>query len=644
MVKKYLLILLIALVSVSALAAEGVENIEISPNPVGLGDLFSLTIVLDHPSSDDVEFSMKELPKQLTLWRGPYTRTFIDSGNKGETRRKVRITTTFKALSSGRMIIPELSITAGGKVLKTKPLLLRVGLYKNRKLYMPLEVEWRPAFEDVYAGEAVPLFLIVQKQEVVSLFDRIRVAIPRDGYFEKAEGLGEINQLGEGNLILYDIPVAAYIFTSPVPGEVKIPAAGVDSGGITGWTDILSLKILPVPGQISATGAIGDFDFNTSVNSSEISAGKNIILTSVVNGRGNLNYLQIPEPEAGGCILISRIETDDFARSLSGYSGSKTVVWTFNAMEAGISEITTPDFSFLNKETGIIETIPEKTHRINVIPAAIEPEAADEEGVHPFSGLDSELDTSREWRDYYKGYINYIWLLPAAVFFLMSRLLKGRRNIVALVITLIIMVSAVSLIRSFAGPWNAAAEGRGPADYYNRAAGMYDDGNLTGSLHNLRTAVYSDPMNKMFYETLNALEEQNGYLSAVSPSVQLHPDLFFYILIGAVNFFFLAAFLKSIKPGALVSVAYIMSAFVILCSSGLIVYNHLSRTSLTGIVAGSNVYIKKIPRKSAENWLLMRPGTSVKIIDGSDDFLLIETGMGVKGWIEHGLILEDRPE
>jgi len=624
--------------------AEGIESVEISPNPVGRGDLFTMTIIVDYPASADVEFPLKELPEQLQLWRGPYVRTFIDSARDGDTRRKVRITTTFKARNSGRLIIPELSVFAAGKVFKTEPELLRVGLYKNRKLYIPLEVEWRPAFDNIYAGEAVPLFLVVGEQEVVSLFDRIRVATPRAGFFEKAEGLGEIEQHRRGSVVLYDIPAAAYIYTAPVPGEVKIPSAGVDSGGITGWTDNLFLQIKPVPRQISSTGAIGNFDFLTEISSDNISADEEIVLRSVVSGTGNLNYLKIPEPEVEGCILVSRTEDNDYTISLKGYSGSKSIVWTFNPSESETSEVKIPEFSFLNKESGIIETLPERVYSIKVSSVQSELSESETEKKFTFASVQSDSESGHEWKNYYKSPVNYIWLLPAGIFYLLGRLLKGRRTMVALIVTIIMMVAAVSLLRSFMGPWSADDAGPSAADYYQYAAEKYDEGDLPDSLHSLRTAVYINPMNRLYSATLEQVEDQGGYFSAVSPSVGLHPDLFFYILIAAVNLFFLAVFFKSIKPGGAVSVVYIMFAVGILISSGLLFYSHFSRTSLSGIVGVEDVFIKKIPRESAGNWLPMEPGLSVKILDESGEFMLVETGMGVKGWIEQEMILTDRPQ
>jgi hypothetical protein len=627
----------------SSVSAAGIESAEIAPNPVGRGDLFTMTIILDHSSSSDVEFPLKEQPEQLLLWRGPYIRSFIDSGKNGESRRKVRITTTFKAQRSGRMIIPELSVIVGGVLYKTEPKLLRVGLYKSRKLYIPLEVEWRSAFEDIYAGEAVPLFLMVKNQEVVSLFDQTRVAIPRDGFFERAVGLGDINQLGFGGIVLYDIPAASYIYTSPVPGAVKIPAAGVDGDGITGWTADLHLQIKPVPTQISATGAIGNFDYSVELNSREVSVGDELILSVEVVGTGNLNYLKIPEPEITGGFLVSREEIDDYSQSIFGYSGSKSVVWTYNSTSSGDINIKMPGFSFLNKDSGVIETFPERTRQVTVSEAQVKSVQAVVETV-TFSVIDDEAGLVHEWQNYYKEKTSYIWLFPSGVFFLLTRLLKGRRTFIALILTVIIMVAGVSLIGSISGRLDSGSENTVVSSvYYNTAVGLYNDGNLPASLHNFRTAVYLQPMSRLYLESLEYVEEQTEDFSSIPPSVRLHPDLFFFLLAAAVNLFFLIAFIRSNKPGGAVSVVFIMLMFAVIVFSGFLFYTHLVRQPLTGIVSGENTSIKKIPRESAEDWLPLSPGISARILDESGNYKLIETGMGVKGWIEQSYIIEDRP-
>lgn len=639
MKKRIICLWLLCALAVSVYAS-GIESTEISPNPVGRGDLFTLTIIVDHDSSADVDLPLKELPEQLTLWRGPYIRSFIQTAANGERSRKVRITATFKAQRSGRMIFPELSVIVDGGLYKTEPMLLRVGLYKNRKLYMPLEVGWYPAFEDIYAGEAVPVFLMVSNQEVVTLFDRVRVATPRDGFFEKAEGLGDINQKSIGGIVLYDIPAASYIYTSPVAGNVRIPAAGVDNEGITGWTDNLDLKIKAVPEKISATGAIGTFSYQAEINSRDVAYGDEVVLTAVVSGSGNLNYLKVPEPEISGVLLVSREETADYNRSMSGYTGSKSVVWTYSPADESAAEIKMPEFSFLNKELGIIETFPERTYRLAVTAAPPAEESIEDEKLI-FTAVDPDRDAGLEWKNYYKDPFNYIWLLPAGIFYLLFRILKGRRTLVALIITVIVMVAAVSLVTAFY-PAEETDISKSAAAYYNNAVQMYEEGNLTEAVHNLRTAVYLEPMIRQYRDMLSAVEKKHGFITPVSPSIGLHPDLFFYITAAALNLFFIVAFLKSVKPGGAVSVLFIMFALAALISAGCMGYSHIERGELTGIITGEQTFIKKIPRDSAENWLMMKPGTSVRIIDESGEFLLIETGMGVKGWIQKPQIVSDR--
>jgi hypothetical protein len=111
-----------------------IESYNISPDMVGSGDLFTMTLILNHENSADVEFPLKEKPDFLVLWRGPYIRSFIDTDKDGFSVRKVSITTTFKPQNPGRFIVPPLSVFVDSKRFETEPRLLRVGLYKNRKL------------------------------------------------------------------------------------------------------------------------------------------------------------------------------------------------------------------------------------------------------------------------------------------------------------------------------------------------------------------------------------------------------------------------------------------------------------------------------------------------------------------------------
>ena len=628
----------------AALRKPGIESMEITPNPVGRGDLFTITLIVSHNNSAEVDFPLDDLPEFLQLWRGPYIRSFIDTDKTGNSVRKVRITTTFKARSSGRKVIPSLRVVADSHEFLTEPRLLSVGLYKNRQLYMPIEAEWEAGFDKIYAGEAVPVSLMVRNQEVVVIFDRTRVAFPRDGFFEEAGGTAGITAFSEGDIVLYDIPAATYIYTSPVAGEVKIPSAGVDYNGITGWTDNLVLRINRAPSEIRATGAIGNFDFTASLDKTDVRAGENFSLTAVVSGEGNLNYLKIPEPEAEGCILVSSEESSDYRPGPSGYSGSKTVRWIYSAETPGLSVLRVPDFIYLEKESDQLITVRGNEYSLNISAAAAdlhEPEAAET----VFERIDLPETLPPVWRNLYRSWLNYLWFLPGAIFFVLVLLMKGRRLPLALILTVILSVSILSAGSFLAGGQDTVS--KFPADsrqLYNNAITAYEDGKIADSLHNIRTAVYNDPTSSLYRDTLGRLETEYGQINAVKPSVGLHPDIFYFILMISLNLFFLAAVFRMVKPGGTASVLVILFGLIIILSSAMITYVHFSRESLTAVVRQGGSYLKKIPRPSANDWLPLDAGTALRVIESSEGYLLVETGLGVKGWISEELLITDRAD
>lgn len=618
-----------------------IESFEITPNPVGRGDLFTMTIVVNHDNSSNVEFPLKELPESLLLWRGPYVRSFIHTDRDGFTTKKVRITVTFKPQSSGRMIIPPLSVFVDSKRFETEPRLLNVGLYKSRKLYIPLEVEWQSGFEKIYAGEAVPIYLMVMNQEVVTLFDQVRVAVPRGGFFEQARGVGAISSISEGDIILYDIPAAAYIYTIPVAGEVKIPSAGVDSNGITGWTDNLFLEVNRIPNEIKDSGAVGIFSFSTAVDRDRVEAGGDIVLTCTVSGDGNLNYLKLPVPETMGCLLVSTEEVENYSQSSYGFSGSKTLRWTYNAESPGTAVVSVAGFSFLNKMTDEVESFSEKEYRITVNEAILKNLDAEVEKF-PFEKI--ALEEARVWKNHYRDYFRYIWLFPGLVFYLFMRILKGRRLFLAGVLTVIIMIAAISagqfLLRSAD---DEAAEVLSAGEWYNDGLDQYHSGILTMAIHELRSAIYLDPVNSEYRAALDWIENENGFVNSIQPSIKMHPDIFYIILIWVINLFFLIAVLKHLRPGGFISALLILFGFVTLFSASMILYSDVRRQNLTAVICGDEVFLKKIPRESAETWMPVVSGTAIRIIDDSESFILIETGLGVKGWIKESFVLLDRP-
>ncbi len=621
-----------------------IESVEITPNPVGRGDLFTITIIVDYNNSSEVDFSLDELPESIQLWSGPYIRSFVDSdpGSEKDFKRKIRITAKFKAWQSGRVIIPSLTVIVGQQELKTEPQLLRVGVYKKRNLYMPIKVEWQAGFDEIYAGEAVPIYLTVKNQEVVSIFDRVRVSPPREGFFEMVSGLGEIRSETTGNITLYDVPAATYIYTIPAAGKIKIPAAGVDYKGVTGWTDNLFLTVKRLP-QSLESGAVGSFSTESYIDKNSVESGGDIVLRCTVSGDGNLNYLKMPEPSAENCILISSNEIKDYTQSIYGYSGRRTVEWIFNAEEAGKAFISVPEFEYFEKQSGSILTSPGRKFSINVKESASE-EAVEKENLFTFEKVDLSGAAESVWKNRYKTPFMYIWLLPAAVFWILVVIMKGRRPVLSAILAVIIMVAIFSVSQVLIGQEEEPETGPAAAVLYNQSVDKYHEGNLKDCLHYLRTAIYIDPLNSMSREMLAWIESENGFINSVRPSSRVHPDIFFYLLAAAVNGVFLLLVISRYKPSGGASVLLILFGLLLLFSVFMIIYTDHNRKNLTGIVFGDEIFLKKIPREAADLWLTIEEGEAVKILDESNGFLLVETGFGIQGWIDKTAVLKDRLE
>lgn len=618
-----------------------VESVDVSPIPVGQGDIFTMTIIVDHENSSEVEFPLDDLPGQIQLWRGPYIRSFIDTDENDLRLRKVRITTSFKPGRSGRMIFPGLNVIVDNKKLKTEPFLLSVGLYRNRKLYIPIETEWRTGFDEVYAGEAVPVYLVVRNLEAVNVFDRVRVAYPDRGIFEEIPGLGSITSVTEGDIVLFDVPAAGFIYTATEAGEIKIPSAGVDYNGLTGWSDNLYIDVQNPPEELKS-GAVGSFTFNTYIDEEHAEKTGEILLTCIVEGHGNLNYLKMPDPEVNGAILVSTEENIDFKAGSLGYSGKKAIKRTYSADSGVAVSITVPDFDFLDKESGTVKRQEAKNFEFTV--RGFSDEAAPPESpVLQFEKKQIDPDKILLWKNHYRNIFMYIWLVPGPLFFIISWIFRWRRLIPQLVLTVIIMVAAVSLLQLFV-PRAGGSDSEvlpEPDVFYNNAIEIYNEGDLSTALHLIRSAIYIDPFNNDYRLLLSKMEDENGFVNPVNPSIRLHPDLFFYILVFIVNIFFAALFLRKKGIGSPGTVVSIFSALIILVSAFMIYYTDFSRSRMTGVCADGSS-LRKIPKMSASRWISVENGTAVRIVDETDGFLLIETGLGVKGWVEKPCIMEDR--
>lgn len=324
---------------------------KVTPNPVVKGGKFTIDFSIDYDDMAKISITPPELPVGINLTRGPYKIPVWIKLADGSNRKKINVTYTYSTNKTGRFVLGSYSVTAGTLVFITKPVIVRVGLYKNRSFYMPYNIEWSFDTGVFYEGQAIPLILEVKDLEEVMIFKDVVVSPPNKGFMEPVKNLGFVSERHVGDYSLYTVPVRGYIFTPVAVGKFKIPPASVAARGIKSVSDSLYLTALKIPDQIKATGAIGNLKISYWLENGELNRNEKIVLHVKVEGTGNLNYFQLQEPSGAGLTLITTIDASDYEPSINGYTGYRETVYSFISNSSGNKELIVPPFPFLDPES-----------------------------------------------------------------------------------------------------------------------------------------------------------------------------------------------------------------------------------------------------------------------------------------------------
>ena len=655
---KSLLITILFFLLFSDLFAQEVI-MEISPNPVGRGDRFSIDFFIDYEDMSAISVESSELPDGISLYKGPYKRPYWLQLPDGSNRKKTIITYTYSANRVGRFEIGSFLITIGNSVIDTESTIVRVGLYKNRELYLPYDIQWFFGFGPFYEGQAIPLLLEIKDLEEVMLFNDVQVAPPDKGFMEAANSLGKVYVNTIGEISLYTIPVRGFIYTPSSSGKMKLPSSTVTARGISSSSKSDFLDVLRIPAEISTTGAIGDFKLSAWLADNNLIGNENIELHIKVNGEGNLNYFQLQPPEGEGLTLVNTTEIADYAASSEGYTGSRETVYILISDSPGEKKIIVPAFPYLNPETGVVNK-----GRISNIPFNITADLSDDTEYsdnESFPFLPKRVDSGNfSSTGRYKDPASYLWLLPGPLVFLIF-ILTGRKKI--LLGASIIFIAASGSINTNSmvdlaidhyelGEYRNAVETFLEArndlpdnSYlsYNLALAYYQIGDYGSSVYHARNAFYHDPLNSDYRRLVNYIELKGEILYPVELSFNLYPDAFLFILMILVNTASFIGVIYLVKNRNIYFITSVLLLGLSVLTVGGLGFSIIQKGLEVGIIMEKQASVKKIPRIEAETVAKMKSGDSVLVKGESSNFLFISTGTGIKGWIDKSdlMILKD---
>jgi len=146
---------------------------------------------------------------------------------------------------------------------------------------------------------------------------------------------------------------------------------------ISAQSKTIDVKPLPLENKPdSFTGAVGEFNFKTSLSKTELDATESLNLDLEVSGKGNLKLFNLPKVTLPSSLEVYEPEhSERIQTSYNGMQGSIKDSYTIVPQFKGKYPIPTINFSYFDTKTETYKTVSSKDLIINVIngPSAEEP-------------------------------------------------------------------------------------------------------------------------------------------------------------------------------------------------------------------------------------------------------------------------------
>ena len=130
----------------------------------------------------------------------------------------------------------------------------------------------------------------------------------------------------------------------------------------------LDVKSLPENGRPeSFAGAVGNYNFRSDIDKTELHTNEAVTITLTVSGTGNVELLQMPSPVFPPDFEVydPKVSTN-VNDNANGLSGTKKAEYLVIPRRAGTFDIPAVEFSFFNPSTGTYQTITSDPYRIEV--------------------------------------------------------------------------------------------------------------------------------------------------------------------------------------------------------------------------------------------------------------------------------------
>lgn len=623
-----------------------------------VGQKITLDIIVNAADPLQVKLTQPSYPPALSLTEGPFIRETSWEDSPGRLLKGTKVSLTFKVNQSGLASLGPFVVAAGGDtVVVPARSLYFLGADEAKKRF-PLEVRWQVPQGTFYQGQVIPVMLQVRNLDSLVKPKDMDVGAPASSLWEKALGLGEIEISSVGEDRIMNIPWGSWMLIPTQPGTLTLPPVSVEVTGVRRNAGALDLSIQPLPPELASTRAVGELTYTADVQDSHEEG--QILVVQEVHGRGNFPYLIVPEVTVEGLTALSRQESSNYRPTTTGYQGSLTITTKFRADKLGRFTVHLPAFQAFQPENSKTWSWESKTVPVEISNLGSDQGSSKEKELKPLDW--DQVTSARPW-----GLFSHFWafflFLPGFLFWLFTFFQKKNRGKGLIVL---LPLEVLGIMASDPAPEN-----------FDKAMESYTVGNFTVSMNLWDSLVQGHPheggllYNKGLAAAASgqtALAEQSYRLALADgfrgPEVAIalkrledkeqltnqHPtwqgpslDFFLLLTVVGVNLFFFFWGFQRITGKAVFIIATVIVFLSTAGALGTVAFIQWQSAQVDGVVGPSDGPIKRVPGDLAEEWLTLKRGTTVKALGASGEFVLVQTGYGLEGWVRKSFLLNVNP-
>ena len=368
----------------------------VDANSITINETFTFRI--EAQETDKIpSVNISSLLDDFTIVSGPAQQTNYSWTNGKSTSTK-SLSWTLAPNRAGRLVIPELIISTGGKKYKTNP--IRINVQKSgavtsaKELFVLTEIDK----DELYMGEQVTV--------TYKLYTRVQLGLEKSdypksgGFWQEDLSIPQPPRSIRTSIKGVEYQVATLYKVALFPtktGSLEISPMSITAQVKTKqknnrrsiWddpffssfnnrtvqklirTDVVKVNVNPYPeGQpADFTGAVGDFNIRTWVDTSQVRINEAVTLNVELRGTGNINMFSLPEISFPGDMDVFPPNSSFEKEKLwDQYTG--TMLWEYILIPRGSGRYQLPriQLSFLNPKDGSWNKAGAKSISLNVLP------------------------------------------------------------------------------------------------------------------------------------------------------------------------------------------------------------------------------------------------------------------------------------